>query len=76
MVIKPQFFFQLLIAMLNPITFMVEPGKVNRCQMLWHVAEEVAKLVPTSSQGTVLYQQPDLFMMIALLPSDSRPDSH
>jgi len=76
MVIKPQFFFQLLIAMLNPVTFMVEPGKINRCQVLWHVAKEVAKLVPTSPQATALYQQPDLFMMIALFPSDGRPDSH
>ena len=62
--------------MLYPVTFMVEPGKVNRCQMLRHIAEEIAKLVSTHVQGAALYQQPDLFMMIALPPSVSRPDSH
>ena len=76
MVIKTQFFFQLFIAMLYPITFMVEPGKVNRCQVLRHITEEVAKLVSISFKGATLYQQPDLFMMIALLPSAGRPDSH
>ena len=62
MVIQAEFFFELLITMLYPVPFMVETGKVNRRQMLWHVAEKIAELMSALCQLATLNQQPNLFV--------------
>ena len=40
MVVKAEFFFELLIAMLYPVPFVIEAREINRRQMLRHVAEK------------------------------------
>jgi len=42
MMIQTEFFFELLVAMLYPVPFMIETREINRWQMLGHVTEKVA----------------------------------
>ena len=66
MVIQAEFFFELLVAMLYPVPFMVETRKINRRQVLWHVAEKVAQFMSALCQLATLNQQPNLFVQIPL----------
>jgi hypothetical protein len=75
MVIKAKLFFELLIAMFDPVALMVEPSEVNRRQGLWHITEKVAKLHAALAQTTTLNQEPNFLMDGAMPPPMCRPHS-
>ena len=60
--VETQFFFEMLVALLNPASFMTESGKVDRCHMQGHIAEEIAKFIPSLCQWPPFNENPHLFM--------------
>ena len=73
MMIQTEFFFELLVAMLYPVPFMIETRQINSRQLLRNVAEKIAEFMPAAYQLTTLNQQPNLFVQIPFTPAVSRP---
>src|SRR3990172_1148937 len=74
MVIQSQLFFQLLVAMLNPESFMENPSDLKRRHILRHVAKKVTQFGLAIFKLSLFNNQP-YFLMPATLPiTVSRPD--
>jgi hypothetical protein len=76
MMVKAKFFLELLVALLNPVSFMIESGKVDCRHMKRHVAEEIAKLIPTLYQWPPFNENPHLFMNSSFPPAACWPHPH
>jgi len=69
MVIQSQFFFQLLVAMVNPKSFMENPRDLKCRNVLRHVAEKIAQFGLTIIKLPLFNNQPYFFMAV---PPDNR----
>ena len=74
MMIQTKLFFQLLVSLFNPESFMKETNHLQGRHRLGHIAEMISQLKPTLVRSTSFYNQPDLFMKSSFSIPLGRPD--